>query len=57
MSNAFCWAGMNCAEGSGKAEQLALRFKNEDLATVFQKKMDECMLKIETHESLNPEND
>jgi RanBP1 domain len=54
---AFCWAGMNYAESSGEAEQLAIRFKNEDLASVFQAKMDECLMKIETHESLNPEND
>lgn len=54
---AFCWAGMNYAEGAGEAEQLALRFKNEDLASSFKKKMDECVEKLESRESLNPEND
>lgn len=54
---AFCWAGMNYAEGSGEAEQLAIRFKNEDLASAFQKKIDECMAVVESRENLNPEND
>lgn len=54
---AFCWAGMNYAEGSAEAEQLAIRFKNEDLASNFQKKIDECLEKVESRENLNPEND
>lgn len=54
---AFCWAGMNYAEGSGEAEQLAIRFKNEDLAASFKKKVDECLEKLEACENLNPEND
>lgn len=54
---AFCWTGMNYAEGNAEAEQLAIRFKNEDLASSFQKKIDECMEKVESRENLNPEND
>lgn len=43
---AFCWTGMNYAEDQGVAEQLALRFKNEDLAQIFKNKMDECVEKV-----------
>lgn len=53
---AFCWAGMNYAENPGEAEQLAIRFKNEDLASSFKKSMDECVEKLMSR-SLNPEND
>lgn len=54
---AFCWNGLNYAEGTGEAEQLAIRFKNEDLAGSFQKKVDEVLEKVESRENLNPEND
>jgi E3 SUMO-protein ligase RanBP2 len=54
---AFCWAGMNYAEGNGEAEQLAIRFKNEDLATKFKAKLEECQAKMESSENLHPEND
>ena len=43
---AFCWGGMNYAEGAGSSEQLAVRFKNEDLAAQFKAKMEECLSKI-----------
>lgn len=55
---AFSWAGMNCAEDMvGVPEQLALRFKNEGLASNFKKKVDECVDKMAAREELNPEND
>jgi E3 SUMO-protein ligase RanBP2 len=55
---AFCWAGMNYAEaGSGEAEQLALRFKNEDLASAFKRVVEECQTKMESQGNLHPEND
>ena len=54
---AFCWAGMNYAEGSGEAEQLAIRFKNEDLAASFKKQVDASLEKVNSRETLNPEND
>lgn len=54
---AFCWAGMNYAEGAGEAEQLAIRFKNEDLASKFKKIVDECLNKLGSRENLKPEND
>jgi len=44
---AFCWAGMNYAESSdGETEQLAIRFKNEELANNFKKVIEECQRKM-----------
>jgi hypothetical protein len=55
---AFCWGGMNYAEGAGEAEQLAIRFKNEDLAKKFETMIEECQAKVAVIENnLNPEND
>lgn len=56
---AFCWGGINYAEGSdGDAEQLAIRFKNEELATRFKKMIEDCQIKVAASENnLNPEND
>lgn len=54
---AFCWNGLNYAEGNAEAEQLAIRFKNEDLASNFKNKVDECMGKLESRDNLQPEND
>jgi E3 SUMO-protein ligase RanBP2 len=40
---AFCWVGMNYAESTdGEVEQLAIRFKNEELANNFKKIIEEC---------------
>lgn len=50
-TKAFCWAGMNYAEvNNGEAEQLAIRFKNEELANNFKKLVDECQSKLESSE-------
>lgn len=55
---AFSWLGLNCAEDmAGVPEQLAVRFKNEDLAKAFKTKFDESCLKMASREELNPEND
>lgn len=57
-TKAFCWGGMNYAEGDGEAEQLAIRFKNDDLAKKFENMVKECQEKVVTIENnLNPEND
>jgi E3 SUMO-protein ligase RanBP2 len=57
-TKAFCWAGMNYAEGIAVAEQLALRFKNEELANKFQTTVNECLKKFEeSRQNLKPEND
>lgn len=55
---AFSWLGLNCAETmTGVPEQLAVKFKNEDLAAAFKKKFDESCEKMESRKELNPEND
>jgi E3 SUMO-protein ligase RanBP2 len=54
---AFCWFGMNYAEGGGETEQLAVRFKNEDLAKTFEQKVDDCVAHAESHDHLDPEHD
>ncbi|XP_070509299.1 E3 SUMO-protein ligase RanBP2 [Chironomus tepperi] len=42
-SKAFCWVGMNYAESiDGEVEQLAVRFKNEELASNFKKIIEKC---------------
>ncbi|CAG9803980.1 unnamed protein product [Chironomus riparius] len=44
---AFCWVGMNYAESiDGEVEQLAIRFKNEELANNFKKVIEECQRNI-----------
>lgn len=48
---------MNFTEGANEAEQLAIRFKNEDLASAFKRKIDECLVKLESCDNLQPEND
>lgn len=53
---AFNWAGLNFSESAaGDAEQLAIRFKNEDLASSFKRTIDACLASLGS--SLNPEND
>lgn len=45
---AFCWVGMNYAESNeGEAEQLAIRFKNEELANNFKKTIEDCQRNIQ----------
>lgn len=56
-TKAFCWVGMNYAEGNGEAEQLAIRFKNEDLANKFKTSIEKCQANMESRENLQPEND
>lgn len=43
---AFCWVSMNYAEEEAAAEQLAVRFKNEELAQQFKNQIEECIEKI-----------
>ena len=42
------------SEGECKAERLAVRFKNEDIAKQFKEKFEECQEKLKTQESLKP---
>lgn len=55
---AFVWTGLNFAESTeGEAEQLAARFKNEDLANKFLEKVNETIELSKANENLHPEND
>lgn len=55
---AFMWAGMNFSESKeGETEQLAARFKNEDLANRFMAKVSEAIELSKANENLHPEND
>lgn len=56
-TKAYCWIGMNYAETSAEPEQLAIRFKNEDLANSFKTRIEDCQSKMESRENLHPEND
>lgn len=43
---AWVWAGMNYSEDETKLEQLAVKFKNTELAQAFKKCIDETVLKV-----------
>ncbi|XP_065336958.1 E3 SUMO-protein ligase RanBP2-like isoform X2 [Cloeon dipterum] len=48
-NNAVCWGGFNHAEESGgKTEELAVRFKNEDLLNEFKSKVEEAKERLST---------
>lgn len=44
---AFCWATMNHAEQPGVLEQLAVRFKNTDLATKCEEAVKNCISNLQ----------
>lgn len=58
---AVCWGGINYADSGneGEAEQLACKFKNEEIANRFKNLVEECQAKVATTEEnyLYPEND
>ncbi|XP_043926927.1 E3 SUMO-protein ligase RanBP2-like [Protopterus annectens] len=41
-NNAFVWSATDYADGSGRMEQLAAKFKIPDLASAFKEKFEEC---------------
>ncbi|KAM4795942.1 ranBP2-like and GRIP domain-containing protein 3 [Rhinophrynus dorsalis] len=41
-TNSLVWTATDYSDGEGKVEQLAARFKNEELADSFQRKFEEC---------------
>uniref|UniRef100_A0A2D4PCK3 Peptidyl-prolyl cis-trans isomerase n=2 Tax=Micrurus surinamensis TaxID=129470 RepID=A0A2D4PCK3_MICSU len=43
-NNAMVWTATDYADGEAKVEQLAVRFKNQELADTFKKKFEECQL-------------
>ena len=53
----FCWATMNYAEEEPQVEQLAIRFKNADLANKFFNEIKNCLAQIKNRGDLLPEED
>ncbi|KAM4699561.1 E3 SUMO-protein ligase RanBP2-like [Discoglossus pictus] len=45
-NNALVWTATDYSEGEGKVEQLAARFKTQELADSFQRKFEECQDKL-----------
>ncbi|XP_026563146.1 ranBP2-like and GRIP domain-containing protein 4 isoform X1 [Pseudonaja textilis] len=43
-NNAMVWTATDYADGEAKVEQLAVRFKTQELADTFKKKIEECQL-------------
>lgn len=43
---AYCWGAMNHAEQPGQLEQLAVRFKNTDIATRFEEMVQSCVANL-----------
>lgn len=57
-TKAFSWAGFNYnEENKGEPDLLAVRFKNDDLASTFKKHIDECINQLKSRDQLQPEND
>lgn len=54
---AFVWATMNHADEGPQLEQLAARFKNEDLASSFKSALDLCQEKLRQKPDLEPDQD
>lgn len=54
---AFVWATMNHAEEGPQLEQLAARFKNEDVASLFKSVLDQCQEKLRQKPDLEPDQD
>ncbi|XP_034970728.2 ranBP2-like and GRIP domain-containing protein 4 isoform X4 [Zootoca vivipara] len=41
-NNAMVWTATDCADGEAKIEQLAVRFKSQELADSFKRRFEEC---------------
>ncbi|KAF4521476.1 hypothetical protein B566_EDAN001773 [Ephemera danica] len=54
-SNAWCWAGLNYAEDEAKLEELAVRFKNEDIMKEFYDRVEECKTALLAKQSQVPQ--
>lgn len=57
--NSYCWATMNYSEEfpDGQVENLAVRFKNVDIAKRFETEIDKCLEQIKSRSDLEPEDD
>ncbi|NWU91300.1 RBP2 ligase, partial [Upupa epops] len=45
-NNALIWTATDYADGEGKVEQLAVRFKSQELANSFKRRFEECQLSL-----------
>ncbi|XP_069492976.1 E3 SUMO-protein ligase RanBP2-like [Ambystoma mexicanum] len=45
-NNSLVWTAMDYSDGEGRIEQLAVRFKTQDLADSFKKMFEECQKKL-----------
>uniref|UniRef100_A0A182PKP1 Uncharacterized protein n=1 Tax=Anopheles epiroticus TaxID=199890 RepID=A0A182PKP1_9DIPT len=54
---AFVWGAMNHAESPGQLEQLAVRFKNESIASEFRSTLEKCQEKLSSRPDLEPDQD
>lgn len=54
---AFVWAAMNHAEDGPQLEQLAVRFKNEEIARNFKSLLEQCQEKLRQKSDLEPDQD
>ncbi|XP_062982267.1 ranBP2-like and GRIP domain-containing protein 4 isoform X3 [Elgaria multicarinata webbii] len=45
-NNAMVWTATDHADGEAKIEQLAVRFKNQELADLFKRRFEECQLSL-----------
>uniref|UniRef100_A0A182M135 E3 SUMO-protein ligase RanBP2 n=1 Tax=Anopheles culicifacies TaxID=139723 RepID=A0A182M135_9DIPT len=54
---AFVWGAMNYAESPSQLEQLAARFKNENIASEFRNTLEKCQEKLRSRPDLEPDQD
>nr|XP_040226853.2 E3 SUMO-protein ligase RanBP2 [Anopheles coluzzii] len=54
---AFAWGAMNHAESPGQLEQLAVRFKNEAIASEFRSTLERCQEQLRSRPDLEPDQD
>uniref|UniRef100_A0A182JQ05 E3 SUMO-protein ligase RanBP2 n=1 Tax=Anopheles christyi TaxID=43041 RepID=A0A182JQ05_9DIPT len=54
---AFAWGAMNHAETPGQLEQLAVRFKNEGIASEFRSMLEKCQEQLRSRPDLEPDQD
>lgn len=57
--NSFCWVTLNYSEEfpEGQVEQLAVRFKNTDIAARFQSEVKNSLDTLKSRSDLEPEED
>lgn len=58
-ANSYCWATMNFPEEhkQGEVENLAVKFKNTDIAKRFEDEVNKCLEQLKSKSDLEPEDD